>query len=74
MLNKLKRIFTGPSWEEMGIFPSTYGRKPPIRLSTPIPYKPGTEKALWPVTPKKPSRFRSWLDATVEAFKEARNG
>lgn len=71
MLSRLKRIFTGPSFSEMGIPTSTSGRTAPVHLDTPIPYKPGTEEALWPVVPKNPGRLRAWVNETLAGFKEA---
>lgn len=51
----IKRFFTGPSWEEMGL-PADYGKNTAaVNINPPIPYKAGTEHAQWPVTAKSPT-------------------
>lgn len=45
LFEKIRRWFVGPSREEMGLPPEE--ALPPLHISPPVPYKPGTTEARW---------------------------
>lgn len=45
LLARIRRAVVGPSREEMGLPPAVTAL-PPLHRD-PVPYKPGTENALW---------------------------